>query len=133
MIRIFANIIWFIFGGFFIALAWFLLGLLLCITVVGIPLGLQCFKAARLSFFPYGKTVEPNYNKHPIANTVWVIFVGWWLALIYLIAALLNFITIIGFSRGLFCIKLMKLAFCPFGAEIIDPYKKKKRKRRRKK
>ena len=131
MIRTISNIIWFIFGGIFIALAWFILGLILCITVAGIPLGLQCFKAARLSFFPYGKTVKTNYSKHRIANTVWGIFIGWWLALIYLIFAILNFITVVGISRGLYCVKLMNLAFCPFGAEVIDPYKKKKKRKRK--
>ena len=127
MIRIIANIIWFICGGFITAILWFLLGLLLCISIVGIPLGIQCFKAAKLSFFPYGKKVETNFDKHRIANTVWAILAGWWIALIYIILAVVNFITIIGIPKGLRCLKFVKLAFFPFGAEIINPNKKKKR------
>ena len=119
MIRLIANIIWFIFGGLITTLLWAILGLILCCTIVGIPLGVQCFKAARLSLFPYGKHVEINFGEHPIANTIWVIVAGWWISLIYLIAAILNFITILGIPKGLRCLKFMKLAFAPFGAKIV--------------
>lgn len=126
IIRFIANIIWFIFGGLITALLWLLLGLVLCITIVGIPFGLQCFKVARLSLFPFGKSVDLNFSSHPISNTVWFILAGWWIALIYLVAAILNFITIINFSKGLYYIKLMKLALFPFGAQILTPSKKRK-------
>ena len=119
MIKLLANVIWFIFGGIFLGLAWLLLGFLLCITIIGIPFGLQCFKAAKISFFPFGKRVQIKFGSHPIANTVWIICAGWWMALIYLAAAIINFITIIGIPNGTVCLKLMKIAFCPFGSEVI--------------
>ena len=116
--RFISNLIWLIFGGLWLALLWCVLGILLCISVIGIPLGLQCFKAARLSLAPYGKKVMLNFNKHPVANILWAIFAGWEMAIVYLIFAILNFVTIIGIPRGIQCLKFMKLAFFPFGAVI---------------
>lgn len=116
--RIISNIFWIIFGGIWLALLWLLCGILLCVTIVGIPFGIQCFKMARLSFAPYGKKVDLNFSEHPIANTVWAIFGGWVIALVYLLVGVINCITIIGIPRGIQCFKIMKLAFFPFGADI---------------
>ena len=121
--RFIANIIWFIFGGLWLGLLWGLLGVVLCITIVGIPLGVQCFKAAKLSFFPFGKQVRTQYREHPIANTIWAILVGWMLALVYLVGGVLSCITIIGIPSGIQSFKMMKLAFLPFGADIIKKQK----------
>ena len=118
--RIISNIIWVLFGGIWLALLWALCGVILCITIVGIPLGIQCFKAAKLSFAPYGKRVELNFTEHPIANTVWAVLGGWEMALVYFFVGVLNCITIIGISRGIQCFKIMKLAFFPFGAEVVS-------------
>ena len=100
------------------ALLWGICGVVLCITVVGIPLGVQCFKAAKLSFVPFGKKVTLNFREHPIANTIWAILGGWEMAIAYFIVGIINCITIIGISRGLQCFKIMKLAFFPFGAKV---------------
>ncbi|MBR6782639.1 MAG: YccF domain-containing protein [Clostridia bacterium] len=116
--KLIANIIWFIFGGLWLGLGWLLLGLLLCITIIGIPLGIQCFKAAKLTFAPFGKKVTCSFDKHPIANIIWAVLVGWEMAIGYLIAGILCCITIIGIPLGLQSFKLMKLAFLPFGATI---------------
>ncbi len=117
--KTFANILWFIFGGIWLALMWSLFGIILCITIIGIPFGIQCFKVARLSLFPFGKKVELRFKTHPIANVLWIIFGGWEMALFYLICGVFNCITIIGIPKGLRCFKLMKLAFSPFGAKIV--------------
>lgn len=101
------------------ALLWLAVGLLLCITIVGIPLGLQCFKMAKLSLAPYGKKVVLNLKAHPIANTIWAIVGGWEMALAYLFAGIINCITIIGIPHGIQCLKMMKLAFFPFGAKVV--------------
>lgn len=116
--RLIANIIWFLFGGLWLGLLWSVGGLILCITIVGIPLGTQCFKAARLSFMPFGKKVELNFRKHPIANVIWALAGGWAIAIAYLGLGILNCITIIGIPNGIQCIKMMKLAIFPFGAKI---------------
>ncbi len=119
MLRFLANIIWFIFGGLILAIGWALAGVILCITIIGIPLGVQCFKAAKLSLFPFGKKVRLQFSEHPIANTIWAILFGWELALVYLICGIANCVTIIGIPSGIQCFKFMKLAFFPFGADII--------------
>ena len=116
--RLIGNIIWFIFGGLVSGIMWILLGLLLCITIIGIPLRLQCFKVAKLSFAPFGKKVDVNPSKHIISNVIWAVLVGWELALYYLFAGIFCCITIIGIPNGIVAFKMMKLAFLPFGAEI---------------
>lgn len=117
--RTLGNVIWFIFGGFISGLIWLALGLLLCISIIGIPFGIQCFKIARLSFAPFGKHPELNAGKHLIANIIWGFLCGWELALVYLVAGLLCCITIIGIPNGIVAFKMMRLSFMPFGAKII--------------
>ncbi len=114
------NILWVILVGLGSAISWFVLGVILCITVIGIPFGRQCFKMAKLVFMPFGKSAIIDFNKHPIANVIWIIFFGWIIALGYLIDGVLWCITIIGIPFGRQCFKLAKLAFTPFGAEIDE-------------
>ena len=118
MLRVISNIIWILFGGLWLALLWGVCGVLLCITIVGIPFGVQCFKLAKLSFAPIGKKVKLNVKEHPVANTIWVFIGGWGMALLYLFVGVVNCITIIGISRGIQCFKIMKLALFPFGAKV---------------
>lgn len=113
-----ANILWFLFTGLGSCLAWFLLGILWCITIVGIPFGLQCFKFAGLYAWPFGKTVKGKFGKHPIANTLWLIFGGLGFAFSMAIAGLLWCITIVCIPFGLQCFKLAELALAPFGAKV---------------
>jgi uncharacterized membrane protein YccF (DUF307 family) len=110
------NIIWFVFVGLWSGLAWLGLGLLWCITIIGIPFGLQAIKIASLAVFPFGKTVNSNFGKHPIANILWILLGGLGVAVGYLIAAVILCITIIGIPFGKQCFKMMTLAIAPFGA-----------------
>ena len=112
------NILWFFFAGLETAIGWFLFGLLWCITIIGIPFGKQCFKLASLSIWPFGRKAETNFEKHPIANVIWVLLGGWTLAVYYFFAGVVCCITIIGIPFGLQCFKLAKLSFIPFGAVI---------------
>lgn len=116
--RTLGNIIWFIFGGLFLGLSWALLGLLLYITIIGIPFGSQCFKAAKLTFAPFGKKVTTNFHAHPIANILWAVLVGWEMALSYLVSGLACCITVIGIPLGIQAFKLSALALIPFGATV---------------
>ena len=116
--KLIANIIWFIFGGLWLGLSWALRGLLLCITIIGIPFGTQCVKASKLTFAPFGKKVTCNFDKHPVANIIWAVLAGWEMALGYLFSGIICCITIIGIPLGLQSFKLMKLAFLPFGATV---------------
>ena len=116
--KLLSNIIWFILGGLWLFLAWAVLGILLCITIVGIPFGVQCFKLATISAMPYGNRVILDYGKHPIANLLWVVFIGWELAMAHLLLGLLCCLTIIGIPNGIQCFKITKLALFPFGVKI---------------
>jgi len=118
MLRVLSNILWVLLGGLWLALLWGICGVVLCITVVGIPFGLQCFKIARLSLLPYGKKVKLNFSEHPIANVIWLLVGGWEMALMYLLFGALCCLTVIGIPKGIQCFKIMKLAFFPFGARI---------------
>lgn len=114
------NLLWFLFGGFISGISWLGFGCLWCITIVGIPIGLQCFKLASLSFFPFGK--EVRYGGGPgslILNILWLVFSGIPLALESAAIGLVLCITIVGIPFGLQQFKIAKLALMPFGAEIV--------------
>lgn len=115
------NIIWFAFGGLVASLQWLLTGVLWCITIVGIPVGLQCFKLARLQFAPFGKEVITTNNSSIgfLLNILWVIFGGVPLAITNLISALVLSITIIGIPFAAQSLKMAKLSLAPFGKEVV--------------
>ena len=115
------NIIWFIFGGFVSGLSWLFSGIVWCITIIVIPYGLQCFKFASLSFFPFGKEVEYGGGAmSTLANIIWILFFGWWMALENMIVGLLWCITIVGIPFGNQFFKIAKLSLTPFGATIKE-------------
>ncbi|WP_308692731.1 YccF domain-containing protein [uncultured Treponema sp.] len=119
LFRFLGNIVWFILYGFISGLAWLFIGLLWCITIVGIPVGIQCFKLSCVSFFPFGKNILlGTKTSSVILNILWIVFGGLELALGYLAAGILFCCTIIGIPLGLQCFKLVKLSFLPFGAKI---------------
>lgn len=113
------NALWFIFGGVWMGLSWGLAGILWCITIVGIPVGVQCFKMARLAFFPFGKEVDYGGGAGSLLlNIVWIIFSGLALAIEAAVIGVLFCITIVGIPFGKQCFKLAKLALMPFGATV---------------
>lgn len=115
------NLIWLIFGGLVGGLSWLLAGVIWCITVVGIPVGLQCFKLARMSFWPFGKEIiYYNSGGSLILNIIWLLLSGLPLAIAHLMSALLLYITIIGIPFARQSFKLARLALMPFGAQIIS-------------
>lgn len=115
------NIIWFIFGGLVAGLQWFLTGLLWCITIVGIPVGIQCFKLAKLQFAPFGKEVITTNDSSMgfFLNILWIIFGGFLLTITNLISAFLLSITIIGIPFAAQSLKMAKLSLAPFGKDVI--------------
>lgn len=116
--KLLGNIIWLIFGGLFASIGWFLLGILCYITIIGIPLGRQFFKFAKLMLAPFGDEVILDFGAHPILNILWLIFFGWEMALGYIVFGLILCVTIIGIPFGLQWFKLAGLALIPFGAKI---------------
>ncbi|MBQ0079741.1 MAG: YccF domain-containing protein [Eubacterium sp.] len=117
--RLLGNILWFIFGGFFSWLGWMISGLLWCISIVGIPWGLQCFKFAKISLFPFGKDIEFGGGAVSlIANIIWIVFFGVPMAIGNALAGALWCVTIVGIPFGLQFFKLAKLSLLPFGAQV---------------
>ena len=107
--------------AFQIRWVWFVLGLLWCITILGIPVGLQCFKFASLTIWPFGRDVEYGGGVgRLLLNILWIIFGGLIMAILHALIGLLYCITIIGIPFGLQHFKMAKLALMPFGAEIVS-------------
>lgn len=118
--RTLGNILWILLSGFLGGLAWALAGCLCCITIIGIPFGLQCFKFASLALFPFGKRViYGGGNTSLLINAIWIILFGWEMAVGYVVAGIGWCITIVGVPFGLQCFKLAKLSLMPFGAEVV--------------
>ena len=115
--KLIGNILWFLIVGLLSFVAWILIGLLWCITIIGIPFGVQCFKIASFVLFPFGKTIKTNFDSHPVANVIWLIFFGWEIAVGYVITGAILYITIIGIPFGKQCFKLASLSLLPFGAQ----------------
>ena len=128
--RTIANVLWLIFGGFFMGLAWWCVGLLAFITIVGIPWSRACFMIGTFSFFPFGKVVvNRKVLTHKddigtgffgmVGNIIWFFFVGIWLAIGHLTLAITYFITIIGIPFGIQHLKLAEIALFPIGKTIV--------------
>lgn len=118
------NIIWLFLGGFLVVLAYLLGGILMCITIVGIPFGIQCFKLAGLAVAPFGREIRekepPGGALSVILNIIWIILPGLELAVFHLVMALLFAITIIGLPLASQHLKMTRLALIPFGFEVRD-------------
>lgn len=116
------NIIWIIFGGIFIFFQYIFGGLVLCLTIVGIPFGIQCFKFAIVGLAPFGVKITDTSSNigclSTIMNIIWLVFGGIGIVFTHLIFGLLFCITIVGIPFGLQHFKLMNLAFSPFGKSI---------------
>lgn len=114
------NLLWLVLGGIIPGLMWFLFGVLWCLTIVGIPVGIQCFKMADLQLLPFGRDVY--YDQAGVGsmllNVLWILFGGIELAIVNLFTGILFCMTIIGIPFGLQSFKLAKLSLMPFGARI---------------
>lgn len=115
------NIIWIILGGLVNSLVWLFWGVLWCITIIGIPVGLQCFKMAKLQLAPFGKEVVSTNESGTnfILNILWIIFGGFSLCIANLISAVLLCISIIGIPFAIQSLKIAKLSLMPFGKEVV--------------
>ncbi|MDX1507245.1 MAG: YccF domain-containing protein [Woeseiaceae bacterium] len=118
------NIVFFIFGGFVIFLGYVLGGILLCLTIVGIPFGFQCFKIAGGVLAPFGREVHetepPGGALAVILNVLWVILPGLELAIMHLLLAAFFALTIVGIPLAAQHVKLIRLALLPFGSQMRD-------------
>ena len=118
------NLVFFVFGGFLIFLGYVLGGILLCLTIIGIPFGIQCFKLAGGVLAPFGREVRekepPGGCVSILLNVLWILLPGLELAIMHLVLAGIFAITIVGIPIALQHIKLIPLALLPFGREMRD-------------
>ena len=119
----FGNIIWLIFGGLLAALGYMIGGVVLCITIIGVPWGLQCFKLAGLVLSPFGKRIISDSNEmgcvNIICNLIWIVCGGLYTAVVHIIMGAILCITIIGLPWGMQHFKLVEISLMPFGKRII--------------
>ena len=117
------NLIWIIFcGGLVTCIEYLLVGLLLCLTIIGIPFGLQCFKLADLALMPFGRRLVDDHSAGPsslILNIIWLVVAGVWIALTHLTFAFMCAITIIGIPFAAQHLKLAALGVWPFGKRVL--------------
>lgn len=121
------NLLWFVLGGSVAAALWLVLGLVLCATIVGIPFGVAAFKIAGFTAFPFGRELIDarlvggrRVVGTGIANVLWVVLAGFWLALAHLVLGTLAFITIIGIPFGMAHYRLAKVSFAPLGKQSVS-------------
>ncbi len=113
------NLLWFLTGGIIAGISWMVLGILWCVTIVGIPVGVQCFKFAGLSFFPFGKEVDYGGGFGSLLlNIIWLLVTGLPMAVEHVTLGAVLCVTVIGIPFGLQHFTLAKLALMPFGAVV---------------
>ena len=119
------NILWLIFGGLLAGLGYILGGLVLCVTIVGIPFGLQSIKLGWATFAPFGKQVveteDANSVLRILMNVLWIVLFGWEIAIAHLVHAAFLAITVIGIPFAVQHVKLVPLSLLPFGRTLIAP------------
>jgi uncharacterized membrane protein YccF (DUF307 family) len=122
--RFLGNIIWLIFGGLIIAIEYLIGSLILMITIIGIPFGIQTLKMAALALWPFGRDTRVQSRAsgclYILMNILWLITGGIWIAITHAIFGILLCITIIGIPFGMQHFKLTAIALSPFGRDIID-------------
>jgi len=122
-VKLLGNILWFLLGGLVNGLAWILAGIIWCATIVGIPVGVQCFKFAGLALWPFKKEVEYGGGAMSLlANIIWILFFGLPMAGANAALGCLCCITIIGIPFGKQFFKLARLSLMPFGATVVERY-----------
>jgi uncharacterized membrane protein YccF (DUF307 family) len=121
-VRTLLNILWLVLSGLWLAIAYTLAGLVMCILIVTIPFGIACFRLAAFVLWPFGRTVvrRPDAGApSTIGNVLWFILVGVWMAIAHLVLGVALCLTIIGIPLGLGNFKLAAVAIAPLGKEIV--------------
>jgi uncharacterized membrane protein YccF (DUF307 family) len=118
------NLLWLLFGGLFSAIGYVVGGFALCLTIIGIPFGLQCFKLAAFVLWPFGKEAVSTPSSGGcltlLLNIIWIFCGGIWVALSHIVFGLLLFITVIGIPFAWQHFKLVEISLMPFGKRIVD-------------
>jgi len=118
-----ANILWFILSGVWLGISYLLAGVIACITIIGIPFGIQAFKLAGYVMWPFGRTLQEspgNRFSKGVMNIIWIIVGGLWLALAHLLLGIVLCLTILGIPFGIKNFSMAKLALFPFDFSVVD-------------
>lgn len=120
----FMNLLWLVFGGILTAIEYLVASLLMMITIIGIPFGMQTIKLAALALWPFGKSVKSGERSggclYILMNVLWIFLGGIWICLSHLVFGMVLCITIIGIPFGIQHFKLAALALTPFGKDIVE-------------
>ena len=120
--RTLLNIIWFIFSGFWLWLAYMLAGIICCVLIITIPWGIASFRMASYAAWPFGRELVDKPTAGILSflgNVIWVIVAGWWIALTHVATGILLCITIIGIPLGVANFKLIPVSLMPLGKQIV--------------
>ena len=120
--RALLNVIWLVFGGVWLFLAYVLAGLLLCIPVITIPWAIASFRIAAFALWPFGRTIvsKPSAGVGSfLGNVIWFVLAGWWLAIAHVVSAVALAITVIGIPLALADLKLVPISLAPLGKDIV--------------
>ncbi len=121
--RTILNVIWLVFGGIWLAALYFIAGILAFIPIVTIPFGIAALRMARYVLWPYGKAVveKPGAGAASgVANVLWFVLFGWWLAIGHVVTAVAQTLTIIGIIDAVVNLKMIPVTCFPFGKRIVD-------------
>jgi len=122
VIRLILNVIWLVFEGLWMAIAYAVAGLLCFVLIITIPFGIAAFRIAGYVLWPFGRTIERRPSAgvtSMIGNVLWVILFGWWLALGHLISGIALALTIIGIPLAVASFKIIPITLLPLGARIV--------------
>jgi uncharacterized membrane protein YccF (DUF307 family) len=123
-LRIVGNILWFLLAGIWMAIGYVMAGIVMCVTIIGIPFGVQSFKLAGYALWPFGRTVVYRTDRDQalscLGNVIWLVLAGIWLAVGHVITGLVLCITIIGIPFGIASFELAGLALTPFGKTVVQ-------------
>jgi uncharacterized membrane protein YccF (DUF307 family) len=120
--RLILNLIWLVFCGLWMALAYVVAGLICFVLIITIPFGIGAFRIANYVLWPFGRTIEPRRRAgvgSVIGNIIWIVLFGWWLALGHLLAGVALCLTIIGIPLGLASFKIIPITLLPLGVQIV--------------
>ncbi|WP_425863029.1 YccF domain-containing protein [Arthrobacter sp. TWP1-1] len=117
------NVIWLVFGGFWLALGYFAAGILCCILIITIPWGIASFRIAGYALWPFGRTVVDKPGGTGIASTlgnvIWLLVAGIWIVIGHVTTAFAMAITIIGIPLAIANLKMIPISLMPLGKEIV--------------
>ena len=121
--RVILNVIWLVLAGFWMAIAYVIVGIVACILIITIPFGIAAFRIANYVLWPFGRTTVPRRDAGVgslIGNIIWIILFGWELALMHLVTGIVLCLTIIGIPLGLANFKLIPISLLPLGVQIVN-------------